>query len=70
MGFCINCDNRHGCKLKTPPCIITMREKNIKDKCGKEYLIETKQLKLCRECDFFRICWNESDYEKSFISSS
>jgi hypothetical protein len=30
-GFCINCDNRHGCKSQTPPCIIEMMENNVVD---------------------------------------
>lgn len=65
MGFCINCDNRHGCKSKMPPCIVLMRQNDIKDTCGKAYLRSIKELKLCKECDFFLTCWNESEYQKN-----
>jgi len=65
MGFCINCDNRHGCRSKTPPCIVLMRKDEIKDTCGKEYLKSKKELKLCKECVFFYSCWNDSEYQKN-----
>ena len=62
MAFCINCDNRHGCKSKTPPCIELMRADGVKGACGKGYLIDKKKLDLCKDCDFFYSCWNETDY--------
>lgn len=69
MGFCINCDNRHGCKSKTPPCIELMRKENVKDMCGKEYLKSVTKLELCRECDFFYSCWGETEFGKATSSA-
>lgn len=68
MGFCINCDNRHGCKSKTPPCIVLMRDAGVKDKCGKEYLKSVQKLDLCKDCDFFLTCWKDSEYLKATVS--
>ena len=41
MSYCINCDNRHGCKSGTPPCIGEMVKHGITDRSGKRYLTET-----------------------------
>lgn len=62
VGFCINCDNRHGCKSKTPPCLELMKGLNIKNISGKSYLLSTNMLKACKKCDFFYSCWAESEY--------
>jgi len=64
-GFCINCDNKHGCKSKTPPCIVAMEENNITGDSGKQYLIETGKTQKCESCDFFRSCWNTEEYGRS-----
>jgi len=36
--FCINCDNKHGCKSGSPPCIGEMVKNNITGLSGKRYL--------------------------------
>ncbi len=63
MGYCINCDNRHGCKSGTPPCIGEMAKHGVTDRSGKRYLIETGRIERCRECSFFRSCWDSEEYE-------
>lgn len=61
-GYCLNCDNKHGCKTETPPCLMAMMEENITDMNGKDYLIKTKRLSECKECPFFRTCWRAGEY--------
>ena len=61
-GYCINCDNKHGCKTKNPPCIIEMAKANISGASGKSYLVKTGHTDLCRNCPFFRSCWKEEEY--------
>ena len=56
MGFCMNCDNRHGCKSKTPPCIDMMRKDKVKGMRGKEYLKKENKLQLCKKCEFIDSC--------------
>ena len=63
-GFCINCDNKHGCKSKSPPCVVEMRENEVKEESGKEYLIRQNKTGKCTECSFFRDCWNTEDYAR------
>jgi hypothetical protein len=63
-GYCINCDNRHGCKSETPPCIAEMAENDVKGMAGKQYLIENRKTSKCNDCSFFRTCWKREDYNK------
>lgn len=63
-GFCIDCDNRHGCKSGTPPCVVGMEEEGIRDKSGRQYLIELNETGRCRGCPFFRSCWTEEEYDR------
>jgi|WetSurMetagenome_2_1015567.scaffolds.fasta_scaffold1166945_1 hypothetical protein len=63
-GFCINCDNRHGCKSQTPPCITEMMENNVTDMSGKEYFTEKNRTHTCKDCSFFRSCWRMEEYMK------
>ena len=62
--YCINCDNRHGCKSKTPPCLTEMMEHNITGISGKRYLIENGKTDLCKGCPFFRSCWKMEEYNR------
>lgn len=64
-GFCIDCDNRHGCKSRTPPCLVLMAEDGTTDQSGRQYLIERKQTDNCRDCPFLRSCWTEEEYDKA-----
>jgi hypothetical protein len=64
-GFCINCDNRHGCKSKTPPCIVLMTREHAGRTTGKEYLVERGMIDECLSCPFFRSCWNGDDYDRA-----
>ncbi len=63
-GFCLNCDNRHGCKSGPPPCLAAMREKSIVNRSGKDYLTETKKILSCQACPFFRSCWSGEEYDR------
>lgn len=69
MGYCINCDNRHGCKSGVPPCIGEMTKNGVTGTPGKRYLIEARRIERCRDCPFFRSCWNSEEYEKLLRSS-
>ncbi|HOE16750.1 MAG TPA: hypothetical protein PLX02_11290 [Syntrophorhabdaceae bacterium] len=63
-GYCINCDNRHGCKSQTPPCIAAMMENNVIGVSGKQYLVEKNMAHKCRDCSFFRSCWSMEEYNQ------
>ncbi len=63
-GYCINCDNKHGCKTKTPPCVDAMMAQGITDRSGKDYLLQNQQTALCKECPFFRSCWRSGEYDR------
>lgn len=63
-GFCINCDNKHGCKSKTPPCIDEMASHNVSAESGKQYLLEQHKTDLCGSCPFLRSCWNMEEYKR------
>jgi hypothetical protein len=60
--FCINCDNRHGCKSGTPPCIGEMVKNNISGWSGKDYLMKANKIHRCQDCPFFRSCWTMEEY--------
>ena len=63
-GYCINCDNRHGCKSKTPPCLMHMTEHGVNGISGKEYLLEAHKIGECETCPFLRSCWNSEEYDR------
>jgi hypothetical protein len=69
MGYCINCDNRHGCKSGTPPCIGEMAKSGSTGASGKRHLIETGKLERCLDCAFFRSCWDGEEYQRLVRSS-
>lgn len=60
--FCINCDNRHGCKSGTPPCIAEMDRDGVTGRSGKGYLLELGRIGRCEACAFVRSCWNPEEY--------
>lgn len=60
--FCINCDNKHGCKSGTPPCIGEMTKNSVAGQAGKDYLLKVKKIHRCKNCPFFRSCWTEEEY--------
>lgn len=62
--FCINCDNKHGCKSGTPPCIGEMMKDSVLGWSGKDYLMKTKKAHRCKECPFFRSCWSMEEYDR------
>ncbi len=70
MGFCINCDNRHGCKSDMPACLELMKRAGVKDARGKTYLKSLKKLDLCEVCSFFRSCWRESEYRREISAAA
>lgn len=63
-GYCIGCDNKHGCKSRTPPCIDEMASRNVSSDSGKQYLIDRHGVELCRDCPFLRSCWTMEEYKK------
>jgi len=63
-GYCIGCENKHGCKSRTPPCIDEMAHDNVNLDSGKQYLRSKKKLYLCGECPFLRSCWKKTDYQR------
>lgn len=63
-GYCINCDNKHGCKSAAPPCIVEMAEKNVTGLSGKQYFLQCRQTVKCRDCPFFRSCWKAEEYDR------
>jgi len=64
-GYCINCDNRHGCKSRTPPCLTHMAEQGIRGQSGKEYAVRARMIGECETCPFFRSCWNSEEYDRA-----
>lgn len=62
--FCINCDNKHGCKSGTPPCIGEMKKDGITGTTGKKYLLKIKKINRCLDCSFFRSCWDAEEYKR------
>jgi hypothetical protein len=63
--FCINCDNRHGCKSGTPPCIGEMMKNKVEGQAGKDYLMKTNRICRCEDCAFFRSCWTSEEYQRA-----
>ncbi len=63
MGYCIGCDNRHGCKSGVPPCHGEMAKAGVTGMPGKEYLRRTGRLERCQVCPYLRACWNAEEYE-------
>jgi sulfatase maturation enzyme AslB (radical SAM superfamily) len=41
-----------------------MTADNIADMSGKQYLVEKNRVDKCRECDFFRSCWKQEEYNR------
>lgn len=63
-GYCIGCENRHGCKSKTPPCITQMEENDVANMSGKQYFMDGKKTGECKDCPFFRTCWKIEEYNR------
>jgi hypothetical protein len=63
--FCINCDNKHGCKSGTPPCIGEMLKNSVTGWSGKKYLIDLNKVYRCKDCPFFRSCWSSEEYDRA-----
>ena len=63
MPFCVNCDNRHGCKTATPVCLSMEREPDETALRGRELMVKRSALSLCRRCKDFAICWPRAEYD-------
>lgn len=63
-GYCIGCENKHGCKSRTPPCIDEMNRDKVNSDSGKRHLRSKNKLHLCRDCPFFRSCWVMPEYQR------
>ncbi|GEM_PF-561855 len=64
-GYCIGCENKHGCKSRTPPCINEMARDKVNSDSGKGYLRSKNMIHLCGECPFLRSCWTMTDYNRA-----
>jgi len=53
--FCINSDDRLGCKSQIPPCITTMMENCEQNVLCRANIISSKRTKadICRDCRSF-----------------
>ena len=65
IGFCLNCDNRHGCRTGTPYCLTALRNPDELDLRGKDLLRQRGLLRVCGRCKLFRQCWQRSQYERA-----
>ena len=63
--FCLNCDNRHGCRTEDPLCHgLTLRE-DERWLTGQQLMARRGLLETCRLCCHFRQCWSEQRYRKA-----
>ena len=62
MPFCINCDNRHGCKTGLPECLRHNREPGEERLRGRELMARKGMLAKCRHCKDFGICYGPGEY--------
>lgn len=69
-GYCINCDNRHGCKSQEPPCLAHMAEQKVKGASGRDFMVRMDKIDECKGCPFFRSCWNSEEYDRSVREGS
>ena len=69
MPFCINCDNRHGCKSGTPACLKLPREADEKTLRGRELMARRGLLTRCQNCNDFRICWRRGQYDAALAKA-
>jgi hypothetical protein len=64
-SFCLNCDNRHGCKGGLPPCQCLEREESEAGLRGKALMARRGLLRHCPACPLFRQCWTEEAYRRA-----
>ena len=65
--FCINCDNRHGCRTEDPPCLAQDPAAGERLLPGKELMRRRGLLRLCRACGHFRQCWSEETFRRQAV---
>jgi len=63
MPYCLNCDNRHGCKGGLPPCLRLEREPDEKRLRGRDLMQRRGLLERCSRCRDYKICWAEGEFE-------
>jgi len=65
MGFCINCDNRHGCKNGQPLC---QTERFARERTeglfGKAMMHRLGELEMCAACNYFKQCWKREEFDR------
>lgn len=64
-GFCLNCDNRHGCKTEQPLCESLTLDQAQRWVPGKELMRRRGMLDKCRNCGHFRKCWGADAYRRA-----
>ena len=65
MPFCLNCDNRHGCKTGLPECLRQTREPGEERLSGREIMKRRAMLAKCAGCPEFRRCYGPGEYESA-----
>ena len=60
--FCLNCDNRHGCKTKKPVCVGIEPSGEERFMSGQKLMARRGLLLRCRRCGHFRQCWSSDKY--------
>ena len=63
MPFCINCDNRHGCKTGKPACLRMEREPGEQGLRGRELMARRGLLTRCQNCKDLLRCWPRQEYQ-------
>lgn len=56
MPFCLNCDNRHGCKNALPLCLQLKRRPHEKTLRGRELMLRRGLTGHCPRCKDFQAC--------------
>ncbi len=69
MGFCLNCDNRHGCKNGLPPCLRRRREPGEERLRGREFMKRRGWVEDCAACKDFGACYGPGEYEAALADA-
>ena len=67
-GFCLNCDNRHGCKTEEPLCLKIEPRAAERFFSGKRLMVSRGVLCRCRRCGHFRQCWSTEKYRRALLT--
>lgn len=65
VRFCLNCDNRHGCKTEEPICLGLEPAAEERYISGQKLMARRGKLDLCQRCGHFRQCWSSDKYRRA-----